>query len=63
MSDADCPIGNHCKDVFDESNYPRTRCVPRDDLDDRYYCSLSLKSCKNKHKIFLKSSSNCFIFF
>jgi len=49
VSDDDCQIGNHCVDDGTIS----TRCVPRDDLDDTYYCSLTLKSCESK-EMFLK---------
>ena len=45
MSDGDCQIGNHCR-VFVDGQTNSTRCVPRDDLDDTYYCSLSNKSCE-----------------
>jgi len=44
-SDEDCQIGNHCKEFGDEK-FKLTRCVPREDLDDTYYCSLSKKSCE-----------------
>ena len=52
MSDDDCQIGNHCKEIIGGKE-KSTRCVPRDDLDDTYYCSLTQKSCASK-KIFLK---------
>mmetsp|Transcript_25435 Transcript_25435/g.36512 ORF Transcript_25435/g.36512 Transcript_25435/m.36512 type:complete len:381 (+) Transcript_25435:12-1154(+) len=44
VSDEDCPIGNHCVEFVDGIRN-LTRCVPRDDLDDNYLCSLSHKSC------------------
>ena len=45
VSDGDCQIGNHCIEIVDGQKNS-TRCVPRDDLDDTYYCSLSNKSCE-----------------
>ena len=44
--DGDCQIGNHCIHLFDEKTKKSTRCVPRDDLDESYYCSLSQRSCE-----------------
>jgi len=44
-SDGDCQIGNHCKDFLDGKT-KSTRCVPRDDVDDTFYCSLTQKSCE-----------------
>jgi len=43
VSDGDCQIGNHC---MMEEKQISTRCVPRDDLDDTYFCALSQKSCE-----------------
>ena len=45
VSDDDCQIGNHCKEFVDGKS-KSTRCVPRDDIDDTYYCSLTQKSCE-----------------
>jgi len=45
VSDDDCQIGNHCVD--DGKTISTPRCVPRDDLDDTYYCSLTEKSCES----------------
>ena len=45
VSDADCQIGNHCIDFFDGKT-KSTRCVPREDLDETFYCTLSQKSCE-----------------
>mmetsp|Transcript_9228 Transcript_9228/g.12747 ORF Transcript_9228/g.12747 Transcript_9228/m.12747 type:complete len:320 (+) Transcript_9228:45-1004(+) len=45
-SDEDCPIGNHCID-FLNGKKNSTQCVPRDDLDGTYFCSLSKKSCES----------------
>ena len=46
-SDGDCQIGNHCKDFLDGKT-KSTRCVPRDDVDDTFYCSLTQKSCESE---------------
>ena len=52
VSDEDCPIGNHCVDFVDgEAN--STRCLPREDLDVAYHCSLSHKSCECGHKFYI----------
>jgi len=61
VSDGDCQIGNHCVDfvVDRQTNSTSTRCVPRNDLDDTYFCSLSNKSCKCEYKIYM---SNLFIY-
>jgi len=34
---------------FVDGKTKSTRCVPRDDLDDNYYCSLTQKSCESKN--------------
>jgi len=45
VSDEDCQIGNSCMMDYVVGK-PKSRCVPREDLDDSYYCSLSQKSCE-----------------
>ena len=45
VSDGDCQIGNHCIE-FVGGKTKSTRCVPREDLDDNYFCSLSKTSCE-----------------
>ena len=50
VSDGDCQIGNHCEEFVDGMS-KSTRCVPCNDLDDNYNCSLTLKSCECK-KVF-----------
>ena len=51
-SDEDCQIGNRCIDFVAEK-LNSTRCVPRDDLDDTFVCSLSHKSCECKYKFIM----------
>mmetsp|Transcript_19625 Transcript_19625/g.26907 ORF Transcript_19625/g.26907 Transcript_19625/m.26907 type:complete len:113 (+) Transcript_19625:134-472(+) len=47
VSDDECPIGNQCsKEFLVEKGKYSSRCVPRDDLNESHFCSLSFKSCE-----------------
>jgi len=58
-SNDECPIGNHCVEFVD-GQLNSTRCIPLDNLDDTYFCSLSEKSCECEFKLQFLNLFNIF---